>query len=50
MACFRVNFIGTHPALGMSAKVARGVIRSWMSRKHKYWLSIFVKGRLRAFS
>lgn len=28
-------------ALGISAMVARGVIRGWMSRKHKeYWQSI----------
>jgi hypothetical protein len=36
MACVKVNFIGTQPAFGISAKVARRVIRSWMSRKHKY--------------
>jgi hypothetical protein len=27
--------IGPEPALGISAKVARGVIRDWMSRKHE---------------
>jgi hypothetical protein len=27
--------IGPHPALGMSAKVAKGVIRGWMRRKHE---------------
>jgi hypothetical protein len=26
-------FMGPEPALGISAKVARGVIREWMSRK-----------------
>jgi len=26
---------GPEPALGMSAKTARGVIRGWMIRKHK---------------
>jgi hypothetical protein len=34
-------FIGPEPALGISAKVARGVMRDWMSRKHeKHWQSI----------
>jgi len=28
-------FVGPEPALGISAKVARKVIRGWMSRKHK---------------
>jgi len=28
-------FVGPEPALGISAKVAREVIRGWMSRKHK---------------
>jgi hypothetical protein len=38
------------PALGISAKVARGVIRGWMSRKYESIGSPFVdKGRLRAF-
>jgi hypothetical protein len=33
--------IGPEPALGISAKVARGVIRDWTSRKHKeHWQSI----------
>jgi len=32
---------GLEPALGKSAKVARGVIRGWTSRKHKeYWQPI----------
>jgi len=33
--------IGPQPALGISAKVARGVIRGWTSRKREeYWQSI----------
>jgi hypothetical protein len=33
--------IGPEPALGISAKVAREVIRDWTSRKHqKHWQSI----------
>jgi ribonuclease HI len=32
---------GPEPALGISAKVARGVIRDWTSRKHEeHWQSI----------
>jgi ribonuclease HI len=32
---------GPEPALGISAKVAKGVIRDWMSRKHEeYWQCI----------
>jgi hypothetical protein len=33
--------IGPEPALGISAKVAKEVIRDWTNRKHKeYWQSI----------
>jgi hypothetical protein len=33
--------IGPKPALGISAKVGRGVIRDWTSRKHEeHWQSI----------
>jgi ribonuclease HI len=33
--------IGPEPALGISAKVARGVTRDWTSRKHEeQWQSI----------
>jgi hypothetical protein len=33
--------IGPEPALGISAKVARRVIRDWMSRKHEqHWQTI----------
>jgi ribonuclease HI len=32
------SLIGPEPALGIPAKVARGVIRDWTSRKH--WQSI----------
>jgi hypothetical protein len=33
--------MGPEPALGISAKVTRGVIRDWMSRKHEeHWQSI----------
>jgi hypothetical protein len=33
--------IGPEPTVGISAKVARGVIRDWMSRKHEgHWQSI----------
>jgi hypothetical protein len=34
-------FIGPEPALGISAKVARGMFRDWTSRKHEeHWQSI----------
>jgi hypothetical protein len=34
-------FIGPEPAFSISAKVARAVIRDWMSRKHEeHWQSI----------
>jgi hypothetical protein len=33
--------IGPESALGVSAKVGRGVVRGWTSRKHEeYWQSI----------
>jgi hypothetical protein len=42
--------IGSEPALDISAKVADGVMRSWMSRKREEHCSTFMgKGRLRAF-
>jgi len=28
--------IGPHPTLGISAKVAKGVIRDWRSRQHEH--------------
>jgi hypothetical protein len=37
----RLTLKGHEPVLDISAKVARGVIRSWMKRKHEgYWQSI----------
>jgi hypothetical protein len=34
-------FIGPEPALGISTKIAREVIREWTNRKHtEYWQSI----------
>jgi hypothetical protein len=30
-----LQFTGPEPALGVSAEVARGVIRGWTSRKHE---------------
>jgi hypothetical protein len=34
-------FIGPKPALGISDKIAREVIRGWTNRKHtEYWQSI----------
>ena len=42
---------GPKPALGLSAKVARGVIRGWMSRKHDSSIDspLVDKGRLMPF-
>jgi hypothetical protein len=41
---------GPQPVLGISAKVARGVITDWTSRKHEeHWQSIHAQGRIRAF-
>jgi hypothetical protein len=44
-----VEFIGTQPAFGISAKVARGVFRCWLIRKHKYLLSIFGQRQVEGF-
>jgi hypothetical protein len=33
--CSSQPLIGSEPALGISAKTARRVIRDWMRRKHK---------------
>jgi hypothetical protein len=43
--------IGPKPALGLSAKVARGVIRGWISRKHESNIDspLVDKGRLMPF-
>jgi hypothetical protein len=44
-------FIGPEPALGISAKTDREVIKGWTNRKHtEYWQSIMDKDRLGAFS
>jgi hypothetical protein len=41
---------GPEPALGMSAKVGREVIRDWMSRKHEeHWQSIRGQRRAKGF-
>jgi hypothetical protein len=41
---FSYPLTGSVPALGISAKVARGVIKDWTSRKHeKYSQSIYDK-------
>jgi hypothetical protein len=41
-------FIGPEPALGISAKIAREVIRGWMNRKHiEYWQ--FIHGQRQAW-
>jgi hypothetical protein len=43
-------FIGPERALGISAKVARGVIMDWTSRKHEeYWQSIHRQRQAKAF-
>jgi hypothetical protein len=42
--------IGPEPALGISAKVARGVIRDWTSRKHEeHWQSICGQRQAKGF-
>jgi hypothetical protein len=42
--------IGPEPALGISAKVARGVIRNWTSRKHEeQWQSICGQRQAKGF-
>jgi hypothetical protein len=41
---------GPEPALGISARVARGVIWDWMSRKHEeYWQSIHGQRQAKCF-
>jgi hypothetical protein len=43
-------FIGPEPALGISAKIAREVIRGWTNRKHtEYWQSIHRQRQARDF-
>jgi hypothetical protein len=43
-------FIGPQPALGISAKIAREVIRGWMNRKHaEYWQSIHGQRQAKGF-
>jgi ribonuclease HI len=42
--------IGPEPVLGISAKVAREVIREWMSRKHnEHWQSICGQRQAKGF-
>jgi hypothetical protein len=42
--------IGPEPALGISAKVAMGVIRDWKSRKHKeHWQSMHGQRQAKGF-
>ena len=40
MKCSSHPLTGPEPALGISAMIARGVIRSWTSRKHEGVLAI----------
>jgi hypothetical protein len=43
-------FIGLEPFLGVSAKIAREVIRRWTNRKHtEYWQSIHGQRQARGF-
>jgi hypothetical protein len=43
-------FIGPEPSLGISAKIAREVIRGWTQRKHtEYWQSINGQSQARDF-
>ena len=43
-------FIGPYPALGISAKIAREVIRGWTNRKHiEYWQSIYGQRQAKGF-
>jgi hypothetical protein len=43
-------FIGPEPALGISTKIAREVIRGWTNRKHtEYWKSIHGQRQARDF-
>jgi hypothetical protein len=47
---FLCPLTGPEPALGISAKVAREVIRGWTNKKHEeYWQSIYGQSKLRAF-
>jgi hypothetical protein len=42
--------VGSEPALDISAKVARGVIRDWKSRKHEeHWQSIHGQKQTKGF-
>jgi hypothetical protein len=41
--------MGLEPALGITAKVARGVTRGWKSRKHEEYKHSVDSGRIRAF-
>ena len=46
----RYGFIGPEPALGISARGARVVIRDWMSRRHEqHWHSIHGHGQTKGF-
>jgi hypothetical protein len=48
--CSSRPFIGPEPALGISAKIAREVIRGWTNRKHtEYWQSILGQRHARDF-
>jgi hypothetical protein len=43
-------FIGPEPALGISAKIAREVIRGWTKRRHiEYWQSIYGQRQAKSF-
>jgi hypothetical protein len=42
--------IGPQPALGISANVARGVIRAWTNRKHEeHWQSVREQRQAKGF-
>jgi len=44
------SLIGPEPALGIPAKVARGVIRDWTSRKHEaHWQTIHGQRQSKGF-
>jgi hypothetical protein len=48
--CSSLTLTGPEPALGVSAKVATGVIRAWMSREHEeYWQSIRGQRQAKSF-
>jgi hypothetical protein len=40
---------GHQPALGISAKAARGTIWGWANREHKYWQSIHGQRQAKGF-